>query len=616
MRIFKFLLPLLFCISLMGFAETFSGSSTSALNAEWSPASIQNLQVLFLGGAWDNEEKWVNIYELALGGDVTVRIIGAHLTPVITLMWDGDSYDGVIQMYSFDIEDMPVTDYGTLALTFDGTENETEVTQYLIGKTWSDGGSFGASKTWTLTISNSYTARGSVKVDGETYTAPIEDITDGETKTLQAYPAAGYDFDSWSGDLVSEDNPDTISMDDDKTVAVNWDSKTPTITSISPAFARRYQTLIVTITGRDFQSGAGVSFGGGVTVNSTWGSGTTLYASISTGSSSGPRDVVVTNYNTTKTATKKKGLFIISASTLNSSPKKPSLSAVGVSPSDIRLTITPDPTNKVRVKGYKFYWENPDGEPWTVLKENTNSETISYSAKALYGDDLTSSTTYEFVVYAVSIYGYLSPPSDSETAITQPPYPPPAPTGLTEVSTGETAIYISWTAPDYSPGEEQPAVTDYLMSATDMSVIDGTTYQNYVGSNATSGTITGLSKTTQYMVTVAAVNSAGIGAISDYILSTTTGDSRYTVTINELNDVEGAIFTIFTDSARTEISVALCTDSSGQDTVDLVDGTYYYTASKEGYLDRWGSFAVNGEALQVDFALNGSGKDSFFIFLQ
>ena len=38
--------------------------------------------------------------------------------------------------------------------------------------------------------------------------------------------------------------------------------------------------------------------------------------------------------------------------------------------------------------------------------------------------------------------------------------------------------------------------------------------------------------------------------------------------------------------------------------------------NSKGYLDRWGSFAVNGEALQVDFALNGSGKDSFFIFLQ
>jgi uncharacterized repeat protein (TIGR02543 family) len=616
MRKLKLVLLLLFYITLMGFADTipFSGSSTSALNTDWTTGSTFTLYCH--DGVWDGQEKVVNAYTLGIG-DNTVSIVSSFLAPYDDVYWDGDSYDVQVDMWSFDVELMPVTQYGNLTISFDGTENETQVSQYFVGQAWSCGGSFGAASTWDLTINNTYPARGSVKVDGVTYTAPLTDIADGETRAIQAYPATGYEFDAWSGDLVSENNPDTITMDDDKTVTVSWDSKTPTITSVSPNRLYGNATYILTITGTNFQEGCGVSFGPSMTVNHSWGSGTTIYASVTTSYVKGAYTLTVTNYNTTKTATKN---FAVRVSSIKYTPiLTPSLTATGVSATDIILTITQTTQAGNPVNGYRFEWQNPNGTDWAVLTADTNSETISYSAKALHMDDLTSSETYRFVCYAIDNQQILSAPSNEAVGYTFPPYAPsPAPTGLTEVSTTDTAIFLSWTAPDYSPSGDMPAVSAYLISATDMSVVDGQTYQVNTESDAVTGSITGLDKTTQYMVTVAAINSAGTGNASEYILSSTTGESRYTVTINELNDLVSVIFFVFSDSNRTDTEIVLYTNASGQDTAYLLDGTYYYTAIRDGYSDKQDSFTVDGEALQVDFTMTEAitiRKDSFFQFL-
>ncbi|MFW5800086.1 MAG: InlB B-repeat-containing protein, partial [Spirochaetota bacterium] len=47
-------------------------------------------------------------------------------------------------------------------------------------------------------------------------------IADGTKLTLEATPADGYEFDSWSGDLTGTDNPATLTMDADKSVTANF----------------------------------------------------------------------------------------------------------------------------------------------------------------------------------------------------------------------------------------------------------------------------------------------------------------------------------------------------------------------------------------------------------
>lgn len=69
----------------------------------------------------------------------------------------------------------------------------------------------------------------------------------------------------------------------------------------------------------------------------------------------------------------------------------------------------------------------------------------------------------------------------------------------------------------------------------------------------------------------------------------------YTVTFNETNGVAGVGIVIYSDPARTEGVVRdLFTNSSGQGTAFLADGTYYYLAMKTRYEDLLGNFTVSG----------------------
>ncbi len=67
----------------------------------------------------------------------------------------------------------------------------------------------------------------------------------GETPTLTAYPDAGYEFIEWQGDLVSTNNPETITMDADKIVTAVF---APSATT--PAYI-----IEVTSTAADLQLG-------------------------------------------------------------------------------------------------------------------------------------------------------------------------------------------------------------------------------------------------------------------------------------------------------------------------------------------------------------------------
>jgi hypothetical protein len=80
--------------------------------------------------------------------------------------------------------------------------------------------------TTTLTVSVSPAGSGAVKVNGTTYSPPyprtVTGITTGSTVNLEALPASGYSFSSWSGDVTGAANPTTLVANSAKTFAANF----------------------------------------------------------------------------------------------------------------------------------------------------------------------------------------------------------------------------------------------------------------------------------------------------------------------------------------------------------------------------------------------------------
>lgn len=77
---------------------------------------------------------------------------------------------------------------------------------------------------YTLTVVISPSAGGTVPLNPADQDAatPGNQYEEGTTVELTASPASGYEFDSWSGDLTGSTNPDTIVMDEAKSVTANF----------------------------------------------------------------------------------------------------------------------------------------------------------------------------------------------------------------------------------------------------------------------------------------------------------------------------------------------------------------------------------------------------------
>jgi hypothetical protein len=94
------------------------------------------------------------------------------------------------------------------------------------------------------------------------------------------------------------------------------------VTSVSPPDANQGDTLSVSITGTNFQSGAVVGFGAGIAINSvTFVSASQLQAniSVSAGAAGGPRNVTVTNPDSS-TGTLAGGFRVIAPPIVSASP--------------------------------------------------------------------------------------------------------------------------------------------------------------------------------------------------------------------------------------------------------------------------------------------------------
>ena len=77
--------------------------------------------------------------------------------------------------------------------------------------------------------------------------------------------------------------------------------------------------------------------------------------------------------------------------------------------------------------------------------------------------------------------------------------------------------------------------------------------------------------------------------------------TEYTITFQEQNSLEGVSIEVRENDENGDIVGSLSTDASGEDTLDLEDGTYWYEWSKEGYQTGSDTFTVDGAAKTVEF---------------
>lgn len=169
---------------------------------------------------WDGTE-----YE---GGTLT-----GYATPSIWRLFDGQGFrDGVSEAGSSNADTITYPNPSPFLIGANGAGEErltgnvfevlvydrdltaqeiTDVENYLDTK-WLDD-----SATTTYTLTTSTTGNGSVTLtpSGGTY-------NDGDTVTVEAVPDSGWSFDSWSGDLSGSTNPETVTMDADKTVTATF----------------------------------------------------------------------------------------------------------------------------------------------------------------------------------------------------------------------------------------------------------------------------------------------------------------------------------------------------------------------------------------------------------
>ena len=97
-------------------------------------------------------------------------------------------------------------------------------------------------------------------------------------------------------------------------------------------------------------------------------------------------------------------------------------------------------------------------------------------------------------------------------------------------------------------------------------------------------------------------SSDAIWYISPYWISQ---EQKYTVTFNEKNGLSEVEINISTDPSRDNWieDLQVYTVEGGTAAVDLVDGTYYYSAVKEGYVTYPGTFTVYGSTKTVGFTM-------------
>ena len=190
------------------------------------------------------------------------------------------------------------------------------------------------------------------------------------------------------------------------------------------------------------------------------------------------------------------------------------------------LTATADRTSRINIgwtapgstggsaiTGYRIEISSDGGSTWTDQVANTNSTlTLYFHSGPLFAPG----TTRHFRVSAINANG-TGLPSNVASATTTTTVPG-APTGLTAMASGTTAINLSWSAPGSTGGS---AITGYRI---EVSSNGGSSWTNLVANTSNTTTTyahTGLAAGTTRHYRVSAINANGTGDPSNVANATT-----------------------------------------------------------------------------------------------
>ncbi len=179
---------------------------TESIQQTISTVSYENIAVSFYMGA------------SSLEGAETVRALwfdGATWTVLATIANGDPEEDGLLHYYAFALP-VGAADNPDFALRFEANGNNPGDYGFV-----DDVVVAGDLIYYTLDLTG--VGNGSVTVDWTSYALPWSgSFAWGTVVTLEAVPAAGWQFDNWSGGLAGSTNPDTITMDSDKAVTANF----------------------------------------------------------------------------------------------------------------------------------------------------------------------------------------------------------------------------------------------------------------------------------------------------------------------------------------------------------------------------------------------------------
>ena len=277
----------------------------------------------------------------------------------------------------------------------------------------------------------------------------------------------------------------------------------PNPTGSSPAsYGQGAKGVKITVTGSNFQNGATLNFGSGITVTGVTFTASNglpgplatpdkLEATVTIGENAAAvqRDVVVTNPDG-GVGTLANGFAV------NFGPK-----VTGITPA----FLAPNASNKaVTIAGSNFSTTAGKTAVPTVAGVTFSNVVVAADGNSINANASVNSGTAKGLKDVV-----VTNPTDSGVgtctgclAIATPPAPP---TGVGIVTTTSSSITAKWTAPADNGGAP---ITSYVVSAKDAAGKAAGTAGTTSGS-ATSGTVTGLKPSTSYQVLVIARNVAG-----------------------------------------------------------------------------------------------------------
>ncbi len=211
--------------NLIGTAFASGGSIAITIDEEIMVGDVLKLVVT----AYNKVPYVVNLNVIAAGAyanftaDQTNILLGESVTFTDTSDPDGGSFSSYSWDFGAGADPATATGIGPHTVTYNTAGSKT----VSLTATHSTDGDLERIKENYITVNDIFTltintnGSGVVEVDGVEYTGPM-DLAENSSVSLEAIPANQWNFDGWSGDLTSYNNPANLVIDADKSVTVNF----------------------------------------------------------------------------------------------------------------------------------------------------------------------------------------------------------------------------------------------------------------------------------------------------------------------------------------------------------------------------------------------------------